>query len=58
MWLYLAEDLIQTKQSLDSDEFLVLIPTKIEEAVEMVWRGEITDAKTIIGILWAQRIIL
>tara|TARA_B100001248_G_scaffold164795_1_gene124621 strand:+ start:259 stop:795 length:537 start_codon:yes stop_codon:yes gene_type:complete len=58
MWLYLAEDLIQTKQSLDSDEFLVLIPTKIEEAVEMVWKGEITDAKTIIGILWAQKIIL
>ena len=58
MWLYLAENLVKTKQSLDDDEFLVLFPTKLEEAVEMVWRGEITDVKTIIGILWAQRIIL
>ena len=58
MWLYLAEDLIETKQSLDTDEFLSLFPTKLEEAVEMVWEGEITDVKTIIGILWAQRIIL
>ena len=58
MWLYLAEDLIKTKQSLDADEFLSLFPTKLEEAVEMVWKGEITDVKTIIGILWAQKIIL
>ena len=57
MWLYLAENLIKSEQNLDSDEFLVLFPTKLEEAVEMVWRGEITDVKTIIGILWAQRII-
>ena len=56
MWLYLAEDLIKTKQSLDADEFLALSPTKLEEAVDMVWSGEITDVKTIIGILWAQRI--
>ena len=58
MWLYLAENLVKSEQNLDSDEFLVLFPTKLEEAVEMVWRGEITDVKTIIGILWAQRIIL
>ena len=57
MWLYLAENLVKSEQNLDSDEFLVLFPTKLEEAVEMVWRGEITDVKTIIGILWAQRII-
>ena len=58
MWLYLAEDLVKTKQNLDPDELLSLFPTKLEEAVEMVWKGEITDVKTIIGILWAQRIIL
>ena len=58
MWLYLAENLVKTEQSLDSDEFLSLFPTKLEEAVEMVWKGEITDVKTIIGILWAQKIIL
>ena len=57
MWLYLAEDLVKTKQSLDADEFLVLFPTKLKEAVDMVWSGKITDVKTIIGILWAQKIL-
>ena len=58
MWLYLAEDLIETKQSLDADEFLEPIPTKLDDAVKMVWNGQITDVKTIIGILWAQRMLM
>ena len=58
MWLYLAEGLVKTKQSLDADEFLEIIPTKLHEAVDMVWSGKITDVKTIIGILWAQRTLL
>ena len=58
MWLYLAEDLVKTKQSLDADEFLEPIPTKLDDAVKMVWDGQITDVKTIIGILWAQRMLL
>ena len=57
MWLYLAENLVRTKQSLDVDEFLEPIPTKLDNAVRMVWNGQISDAKTIIGILWAQRIL-
>ena len=56
MWLYLAENLVKTESNLDNDEFLDLIPTKLEDAVEMVWSGKITDVKTIIGLLWAQRI--
>ena len=58
MWLYLAEDLVKTKQSLDADEFLEPITTKLDDAVKMVWNGQITDVKTIIGILWAQRMLL
>ena len=58
MWLYIAEDLVKTKQSLDADEFLALFPTKLNDAVDMVWSGQITDVKTIIGILWAQRMLL
>ena len=58
MWLYLAEKLVKTEQSLDFDEFLELIPTKLDDAVKMVWSGQITDVKTIIGILWAQRMLL
>ena len=58
MWLYLAEGLVKTKQNHDADEFLVLFPTKLKEAVDMVWSGQITDVKTIIGILWAQKMLL
>jgi NTP pyrophosphohydrolases including oxidative damage repair enzymes len=58
MWLYLAENLVKTKQNLDADEFLDLFPTKLNDAVDMVWSGKITDVKTIIGILWAQRTLL
>lgn len=57
MWLYLAENLVKTELNLDSDEFLELIPTKLENALEMIWNGKITDVKTIIGLLWAQRIL-
>ena len=58
MWLYLAEDLEKTEPKLDNDEFIELIPTKLEDAVEMVWCGDITDVKTIIGLLWAQRLLI
>ena len=58
MWLYLAEKLVKTEQSLDFDEFLEPIPIKLDDAVQMVWNGQITDVKTIIGILWAQKKLL
>ena len=57
MWLYLAEDLIKTESKLDSDEFIEFIPEKLEDAIDMVWSGKITDVKTIIGLLWAQRVM-
>ena len=58
MWLYLAKNLEKTEPKLDNDEFIELIPTKLEDAVEMVYRGDITDAKTIIGLLWAERLLI
>tara|TARA_B100000029_G_C17320671_1_gene867954 strand:+ start:82 stop:618 length:537 start_codon:yes stop_codon:yes gene_type:complete len=57
MSLYLAEDLHKTKSNLDEDEFLELIPTTIENAIQMVWNGKITDVKTIIGLLWADKLL-
>ena len=56
MGLYLAENLIKTESNKDEDEFLELMPTPLDQAVQMVWDGEITDTKTIIGILWAERL--
>ena len=57
MWIYFAEDLEKTNQKLDSDEFLEIIPTKLEDALEMVWNGTITDVKTMIGLIWADKLL-
>ncbi|NOZ03878.1 MAG: NUDIX hydrolase [FCB group bacterium] len=57
MWLYLAEELVPTKTNTDHDEFIELLPMPVEKAVDMVWAGKITDVKTIIGILWADRLL-
>ncbi len=58
MWIYLAEDLIQTSTNTDHDEFIELVPLSLEQAIEMVWTGQITDVKTIIGILWGKKLLL
>ena len=56
MSLYLATDLVQTNINRDSDEFLELMTTSLEHALDLVWSNKITDVKTIIGILWYQKI--
>ena len=58
MWLYLAEDLVLSKAKSDSDEFIELIPTEIDKALKMIWDGKITDVKTIIGLLWLEKLKL
>ncbi len=57
MWIYLAEELVKTTENTDHDEFLEIMPTDLTEAVKMVWAGKITDVKTIIGLLWAKRLL-
>ncbi|MBH08988.1 MAG: ADP-ribose pyrophosphatase [Candidatus Marinimicrobia bacterium] len=57
MSIFLAENLKQVDRNLDDDEFLELLPTSLEDALEMVWNGKITDVKTIIGILWLSKLI-
>ena len=57
MWIYLAENLTKSAKNTDHDEFVELLPTDLNVAVQMVWNGEITDVKTIIGILQAERLL-
>ena len=57
MWMYLAEDLEKYENKLDQDEFLELLPTPLEKALDLIWSGKITDVKTIIGLLWAKRLL-
>jgi ADP-ribose pyrophosphatase len=50
MFLYLATDLTETKQALEVDEILSIERHPIADALDLVRRGEIEDAKTIIAI--------
>jgi len=59
MHLYLATDLVPVHEgglAPDEDERLELWPTPFDEAVTMVERGELPDAKTIVGVLWVARL--
>jgi len=53
MHLYLATDLMQSKQNLDDDEIVEIVRLPLTEALEMTRNGGIEDAKTIIGLMLA-----
>ena len=50
--LYLAEDLAYVGHRLDEGEFLETHVVSFDEALAWVKDGRITDAKTVVGILW------
>ena len=56
--IYLAQGLSQGETHPDEDEFLGLCRLPLEEAFEMVMRGEIHDSKTICGLMMAREAIL
>ena len=56
MGVFLAENLEKTQHNRDKDEFLKLVPTTLTEALNLVWENKITDVKSIIGLLWLQKI--
>jgi len=55
MHIFLATQLKRKKKSADDDENIQIEQIPFEEAVEKVYKGEIVDAKTIIGLLIAYR---
>lgn len=55
--MFLAKGLTFGERHLDDDEFLEVFKIPLDEAVEMVMNGEITDGKTQVGILRASRLI-
>lgn len=60
MHLYLARDLVpanEDRRGPDEDERLELEHLPWREAVAMAERGEIADAKSIVGLLWLARIL-
>ena len=52
--IYLAQGLSQGRTHPDEDEFLDLVRMPLDEAVELVLRGDIRDGKTICGLLMAK----
>ena len=53
MTLYRAEDLTAGQKNLDHDEWIKTKAVPVKKALEMVRRGLIRDAKSIVGILWS-----
>ena len=56
--IFLAQGLVQeAQQDLDHGEFLDVITMSLDEALLAVQTGEISDAKTIVCLLWAEKIL-
>ena len=55
--IYLAQGLTQGDMDPDEDEFLGVVRMPLEEAIDLVMRGEIRDGKTICGLLMAREVI-
>jgi ADP-ribose pyrophosphatase len=53
--IYFARGLSQGEQKLDEGEFLELVTHTAQELDQLAASGELTDAKTLIGLLWLQR---
>ena len=55
MELYLASQLTPVEHAPEQDEFLEVLTVSLAEALRWVKDGRITDVKTIIGLLWADK---
>ena len=51
--IFLAQDLVPAVQNLDKDEILEAHEIGLKEAVEMIHKGDIIDAKTVAGLFMA-----
>ena len=49
--VYVARDLVPTKQKFDEEESIELEEYTIQELTEMIFKGEIKDSKTVAGLL-------
>lgn len=49
--MYVASELIPSKQNLDENEFLNVESHTIESLIQMIYEGKIQDSKTIVGLM-------
>jgi len=55
--IYFARDLNHVGNQLDEGEFLDVIELSLEEALESVRIGALTDGKSVATMLWAERVL-
>ena len=55
--IYLAQGLTQQGASPDDDEHLEVFRLPLATALDWVREGRITDAKSVVGVFWAERIL-
>lgn len=53
--LYVATDLADVPSNLDADEVIAPVRMPLSEAVALIHRGEMTDAKSIVALLLVER---
>ncbi len=53
MFVFLATDLQETAQNLEADELIEVEKYTFQQALEMIRKNEVEDAKTIVGLILA-----
>ncbi|MDY6855312.1 MAG: NUDIX hydrolase [Thermodesulfobacteriota bacterium] len=55
IFIFLSTGLVYTKQKLEKDEVLDVHEVKFDDAINMIYQGEVQDSKTICGLFMAKR---
>lgn len=55
--IFLARGLRHVGSSLDHGEYIEVVELDLDAAIDAVRRGEITDAKTVTGLFWAEKLL-
>lgn len=53
--VWLADDLVAGDRQLDDGEFLDVFAATLQELEQWMLEGRLTDAKTIVGMMWVQK---
>jgi ADP-ribose pyrophosphatase len=57
MYFFLALDLFSAPLTPDEDEFIEIMPVSFSQARKLIEKGEIIDAKTVLGIFLADKLL-
>lgn len=57
MYLFIAKGLIKGEATPDTDEYIDIEKIHLDELINMVKNGQISDSKTLVGILMAEKTI-